>query len=130
MPRALGAPGRFLLLGGLSFSLNLGITAALHEIFGVSPEVSFAVALVAVFCVNFAIMRCWVFRGTSRPIRSQLAGFGVSSLFFRGLEYAGYFALFRYARFPYLVAALTVIGISFTLKYVVYNFWLFSREKT
>jgi putative flippase GtrA len=130
VPRALGSSGRFLLLGGLSFSLNLGITATLHEIFGVSPEVSFAVALVAVFCLNFAMMRWWVFRGTRRPILGQLAGFGGSSLFFRGLEYAGYFALFRYVGFPYLGAALTVIGISFTLKYLVYNFWLFSREKT
>jgi putative flippase GtrA len=128
--RALGAPGRFLLLGALSFSVNLGITAALHEIFGVSPEVSFAVALIVVFLMNFSMMRWWVFRGTRRPILEQLASFGASSLFFRGLEYAGYLVLLRHGGFPYLGAAFTVIGISFTLKYLVYNFWLFSREKT
>ena len=130
MPRGFGAPVRFFLLGALSFSVNLGITAGLHEIVGVSPEVSFAIALVVAFCMNFALMRWWVFRGTARPILDQLMGFGVSSLFFRGLEYVGYIVLYRVAGLRYLVAAVAVLATSFTLKYVVYDTWLFSREKT
>lgn len=130
MQRALGAPVRFFLLGLLSFSMNLGITAGLHEIFGVSPEVAFAVALVAAFCTNFSLMRWWVFRGTARPIMDQLVGFGLSSLFFRGTEYVAYIVLYRIAEVRYLVAAVAVLGTSFGVKYVVYNSWLFSREKT
>jgi putative flippase GtrA len=128
--RALGAPARFLVLGVLSFSTNLGITAGLHEILGVSPEVAFAIALVIAFCMNFSLMRWWVFRGTERPIMDQLVGFGVSSLFFRGTEYVGYLFLYRIANVRYLTAAVAVLGASFVVKYVVYNSWLFSREKT
>jgi len=125
-----GAPGRFLLLGAASFTLNISVTSGLHELLGVSPEISFAVGLVAAFLMNFASMRWWVFRGTRRPILVQLTGFGLSSLCFRGLEYAGYLVLYRLAGLPYLAAAALVLGISTVVKYVVYDFWLFSREKT
>ena len=121
-------PLRYLLLSALSFTLNLGVTAGLCEIFGVAPEVSFAVALATVFVTNFAGMRWWVFRGTSRPVLRQLVGFGLSSLAFRGLEYCGYLLLYRVAGAPYLAAAVAVIGISFPLKYVVYDSWLFARR--
>ena len=129
MSEKLGAPARFVALGATSFSLNLGITAVLHESFGVSPEFAFAAALVTVFFVNFAAMRWWVFRGTPRPLLDQLLGFGLSSLFFRGTEYLGYLLLYRWADLPYLMAALVVISVSFGLKYVAYNSWLFAREK-
>jgi len=125
----LGSGARFVALGALSFSLSLGITAVLHELFGVSPEVSFAVALVSVFCSNFAAMRWWVFRGTARPWLDQLLGFGLSSLLFRGAEYLGYLLLYRTVGLPYLVAALVVISVSFCLKYIAYGSWLFAREK-
>lgn len=128
LPRRAGAPVRYLLLSGLSFALTLGMTAALHEAFGVSPEISFAVALVVVFLSNFAGMRWWVFRGTSRPAVFQFMGFGLSSLSFRGLEYCGYLVLYRIAGIPYLAAAVATIGISFAVKYVVYDSWLFSRR--
>ena len=129
MTGQLGAPARFVALGATSFSLNLGMTVVLHEFFGVSPELAFAAALITVFCVNFSIMRWWVFRGTPRPLLDQLLGFGVSSLFFRGSEYLGYLLLYRWAGLTYVVAAVVVISVSFSLKYVVYNSWLFARDK-
>lgn len=122
-----GKPARYLLLSALSFALTLGITAALREWFGVAPEIAFAVALATVFLTNFAGMRWWVFRGTRRPIIVQFMGFGLSSLSFRGLEYCGYLLLYRVVGIPYFAAAVTTIGISFIVKYAVYDSWLFSR---
>ena len=127
-PRRGGTPARYLLLSALSFALTLGITAGLREWFGVPPEISFAVALVTVFLTNFAGMRWWVFRGTQRPVVYQFMGFGLSSLAFRGLEYCGYLLLYRVAGIPYLAAAVATIGISFVVKYAVYDSWLFSRR--
>jgi putative flippase GtrA len=128
LPRRAGTPVRYLLLSALRFALSLGITAALHEVFGVSPEISFAAALVVVFLTNFAGMRSWVFRGTRRPVVFQFLGFGLSSLSFRGLEYCAYLLLFRVLGIPYLAAAVATIGVSFVVKYVVYDSWLFSRR--
>jgi len=130
LPRRVGTPVRYLLLSALSFTLTLGITAGLHEALGVSPEISFAVALVIVFLTNFTGMRSWVFRGTRRPVVFQFMGFGLSSLSFRGLEYCGYLLLYRTFGIPYLAAAVSTIGVSFVVKYVVYDSWLFSRRST
>lgn len=130
MARRLGAPARFVALGTMSFSLNLGITAALHEVFGVSPEIAFAVALATVFGTNFAAMRWWVFPGGARRWLPQLLAFGASSLFFRGGEYVGYLLLYRLAGLPYLGAAVVVISVSFGLKYAVYGGWLFGDGDT
>ena len=126
--RRAGTPARYLLLSALSFGLTLGITAGLREWFSVSPEISFAVALLVVFLTNFAGMRLWVFRGTQRPVAIQCMGFGLSSLSFRGLEYCLYLLLYRVVGIPYLAAAIATIGVSFVVKYVVYNSWLFSRR--
>ncbi len=128
LPRRAGTPVRYLLLSALSLSLTLGITAGLHEALGVSPEISFAVALGVVFLTNFASMRLWVFRGTHRPVVIQFMGFGLSSLSFRGLEYCLYLLLYRVVGIPYFAAAIATIGVSFVVKYVVYNSWLFSRR--
>ena len=59
----LRSPARFLVLSGLSFALNLAFTAALHEGVGLGADASFALALVAVFLVNFTLMRWYVFPG-------------------------------------------------------------------
>jgi putative flippase GtrA len=119
---------RYLVMSGISFTLNIGTTATLHEGFGVAPEIAFAIALVLVFTINFIGLRWWVFAGTDRSLGSQFLGFGVSSLCFRSLEYGGYWVLLRVLAVPYLVAAVATIGVSFVVKYVVYDSWLFSRR--
>jgi len=63
-------------------------------------------------------------------IVAQLAGPGASSPFSRGLELGAYVVVYRFTGIPCVAAAVVVLGISTVVKYVVYNFWLFSREKT
>lgn len=126
-PPRTGTSLRYLVFSGVSFCLNLGTTATLHEAFGVAPEVAFAIALVLVFIVNFIGLRWWIFAGTERPLGSQFVAFGLSSLVFRALEYAGYLVLLRALGLPYLIAAIATIGVSFVAKYIVYDTWLFSR---
>lgn len=124
----LRSPARFLVLSGLSFTLNLAITAALHEGAGLGADASFALALATVFVVNFALMRWYVFPGGSRPLVPQLVGFGLSSLAFRGLEFAGFLLLHSVFGLVYLLAAAATLSLSFATKYVYYNAWLFARE--
>ncbi len=124
----LRSPARFLVLSGLSFTLNLAVTAALHEGAGLGADASFACALATVFLVNFALMRRYVFPGGSRPLVPQLVGFGLSSLAFRGLEFAGFLLLHSVLELAYLLAAAATLSLSFATKYVYYNAWLFARE--
>jgi len=129
LPLRAETSARYLVVSGLSFGLNVGLTAALHEGLGVPPEVAFAVALAAVFVVNFAAMRWWIFAGTTRPLVPQLAGFAAASLAFRGFEYAAWWALYRGLGVPYLAAVVCAIGVSFVAKYLLYDSWLFARSR-
>ena len=81
----LRSPARFLVLSGLSFTLNLAVTGALHEGAGLGADASFACALATVFLVNFALMRWYVFPGGSRPVVPQLVGFGEQPIGFLDL---------------------------------------------
>jgi len=119
---------RYLAASGISFGVNIGMTAGLHELFGVAPEIAFAVALATVFVLNFAAMRWWIFAGTQRRLIPQLLGFGAASVGFRGFEYAAWWMLYRGLGVPYLGAAIAAIGVSFVAKYVVYDSWLFARS--
>jgi putative flippase GtrA len=125
-PARSGAPLRFVLLGAISFSVNLSITAGLHELLGVSPDLAFAVGLLTVFAMNFAAMRWWVFPGSDRSLARQLGIFATTSLGFRGAEFLVFLGLRHLAGVYYLVAAAATLLLSMLLKYFVYGSWLFA----
>ena len=101
----MGAPLRFVLLGAISFTTNLGITAGLHELAGVSPDVAFAVGLATVFVLNFAAMRWWVFPESGRGVARQLGGFAMMSVIFRSSEFLVFLLLRHVGDTYYLFAA-------------------------
>jgi putative flippase GtrA len=125
----MGAPLRFVLLGAISFTTNLGITAGLHELAGVSPDVAFAVGLATVFVLNFAVMRWWVFPDSGLSIGRQLAGFALTSVGFRASEFLVFLLLRHVAGTYYLLAAAGTLCVSMLVKYFVYGSWLFARER-
>jgi len=124
-----GAPLRFVLLGAISFTTNLGITAGLHELAGISPDMSFAVGLVTVFVLNFATMRWWVFPDSGLSLARQLAGFAMTSVGFRSSEFLVFLLLRHVGGTYYLLAAGVTLCISMVVKYFVYGSWLFARGR-
>jgi putative flippase GtrA len=124
-----GAPLRFVLLGAISFTTNLCVTAGLHELAGVSPDVSFATGLATVFAINFAAMRWWVFPDSGLPMARQLAGFAMMSVVFRGSEFLVFLLLRHVGGTYYLFAAGGTLGLSMIVKYFVYGSWLFSSAR-
>lgn len=124
-----GAPLRFVLLGAISFTTNLCITAGLHELAGVSPDVSFAVGLTTVFALNFAVMRWWVFPDSGLAMTRQLAGFAMTSAVFRGSEFLVFLLLRHFGGTYYLFAAGGTLCFSMVMKYFVYGSWLFASAR-
>lgn len=124
-----GAPLRFVLLGAISFTTNLCITAGLHELAGVSQDVSFAIGLATVFAFNFAAMRWWVFPKSGLSLASQLAGFAMMSAVFRGSEFLVFLLLRHVGGAYYLIAAGATLAISMIVKYLVYGSWLFASAR-
>ncbi len=121
---------RWCLLTGFSFTLNLGLTTGLHEVLGVSEEVSFLVALMTVFVTSFVIMRYYVFSDAAGHGGRQLATYVASSVAFRGGEYAAFLAIHSWLGFHYLPTLLGVLFASFILKYFYYGLVVFGRRST
>ncbi len=120
---------RFGTSGALSFAVNLGGTAFLHELCGFGEEVAFAVALAVVFVMNFLVMRYYVFPGPQRSVTTQLAMFGASSVGFRGAEYLAFLILHTWLRTQYALAIVAILALSFVCKFVFYRGVVFARRE-
>ncbi len=105
----------------VSFTLNLGLSALLHEVVRAPEELAFAVALVVVFAVNFLACRYLIFDAAGGNLYRQLVAFALSSLVFRGLEYVAFLLLHSVAGVHYLVAIAAVLGISMIGKFLFYR---------
>ncbi len=121
---------RYCLISGLSFSLNLSLTALLHEVVGASEVLAFGAALVVVFLLNFMFMRYYIFAGTTRSCGPQLIMFSVSSLCFRGGEYVVFIVIQAVIGPPYLASIGTILVVSFLTKFVLYHTVVFKRHSS
>ncbi len=120
-PKPLSAITGFGLLGVASFSLNLGLSALLHEMIGASTELSFGISLTVVFIVNFLACRYLIFDAAGgNPLR-QLIAFALSSLVFRGMEYVAFLLLHTVIGIHYLAAITAVLGVSAISKFLFYR---------
>jgi putative flippase GtrA len=113
---------RFLLLSGLSFLVNLGLTVGLHELLGVPERWSFAIALVTVFAMNFLLLRHCIYDGRQGSIQTQLAGYTASAGAFRLLEYLAFLLLLGWLDADYRLVVVSVLAVSAILKFLTYRF--------
>jgi putative flippase GtrA len=118
---------RFTAATGLSFGVNLGLTAALHEWFGVAEETAFGVALAVVFLMNFAMLRWWIYGRRPGSLAWEFAGYSVSALAFRGAEYLAFLLVHTWLNVHYTAAILGIQAVSFVSKYVYYGAVIFRR---
>jgi len=118
---------RFAAGGLISAPIAIGVTALLHETFAVSEPLAAAGGLGTALVVNFFVLRHLVFASTLTPILRQLSMFLASSGVFRGFEYLGFLLLNVLLNVPYLIALVAVLGVSFILKFLVYDKLVFAR---
>ena len=57
---------KFLLVGGASFAVDLGLLALMHEVFGVDLWIATPIAFIASLVFNFALQRSFTFRARNR----------------------------------------------------------------
>lgn len=118
----------FGLLGLVSFTLNVGLSALLHEVFGASEELSFGISLAVVFAVNFLACRYLIFRAAGGNLIRQLTAFALSSLAFRGIEYVAFLTLHSVLGIHYLIAIISVLGASMISKFFFYRGAVFAGQ--
>ena len=124
----LAALTRFALGGVLSAIVTLGSTALLHEFGSVREHVAAAAGLVLALAVNFFVLRLFVFRGTQTGFLRQMLMFLASSGVFRAFEYGAFFVLNVFFHVQYLLALVLVLGVSFLMKFFVFDGFIFRRS--
>ena len=113
-----------MLVSGVSFATNLGITVAGTEWLGLSPPLSFAVALVLVQVWNFLAIRYLIFGSQEMPIGLQARRYLGLAVSFRVAEWVGFKALHTLGTADYRALVAGVLVLSSLVKFVVYRHWL------
>lgn len=124
---------RFLITGGTSALLNLGVLYGLVSTGGLSEgwelDLANVLALEAGIIYSFLLCRYWVwpFADTQRPFWREFTAFH-GAVAVTAIVRVGLFAFFRMADLPYLINAALGIGIGAVISYGLYDRWVFSRR--
>jgi putative flippase GtrA len=118
---------RFALVGALSYSLGVGLSAAFHGALGLGEPLAVGLALAIVLCTNFLLARTFVFRSRG-PAHRELARFVATSVAARGGEYLLFLALLQALEINYLVALTAAMAVSNVLKFALYRSIVFRRS--
>lgn len=116
---------RFLLVGGLSFALDLGLLALLHEVFAVALWIATPIAFGVSLVFNFLFQRIFTFRASNRGSISAvkyillvLVNIIVSDLVVQGFDALGW---------SYVIGKITATALTTVWNYFLYRHWIFQR---
>jgi putative flippase GtrA len=116
---------RFLFVGGLSFALDLGLLALLHEVFDVALWLATPIAFVVSLVFNFLLQRMFTFRATNKGSVSAvkyillvLLNITVSDLVVTGFDALGW---------SYIIGKTTATVLTTVWNYLLYRHWIFQR---
>jgi putative flippase GtrA len=122
----------YLAASALSFVVNIGLTSFLHEVISMKPMWAYGISLIVLLCINFLLMRYWVYRKHLQPgtLQKQFVATALTSFGFRVSEWVFFVGLNEFLRVNYLLAMLIVMGISFLLKFFVYDRLIFNKKQS
>lgn len=118
---------RFILAGGLSYTINLWITYGLHDILWLSKEISYALALILNSLITFIISLKFTFQSQFSPqvLIKYIIALGSISL----CNYI--LTLYLDSHFSKLYSIIFIVTSLFVIvKFVVYNHFVFPDKKT
>jgi|GEM_PF-1875988 len=119
----------YAVLSAVSLVGNLGLTALLHEMLGVSTWLSVPVAMTCMTLFNFFTLRVFIFDTHSSPWYLQLSGFVASIAGFRAMEYVAFLFLNCLLMIPYLPAYVGILLISAICKFLFMRQVLFAKRR-
>jgi putative flippase GtrA len=108
----------------MSAVLSLGIPFALHDGAGIPASLAVAIGLGTAFIVNFASGKLYVFCKVG-ALAAQFWRYSFVSLAFRISEYLAFLLLNLVIGLQYMIALISVLLISVTLKFLAYKLFVF-----
>lgn len=130
MPRKLlrSRFGRYLAVGAFGYGLNVAVTGAGVELFGLDVGIANFIAITLVFCTNFFLAKHFIFSDSKGKLGKQLPRFIYASLTMRLAEYAVFLIMAKLLDIPYPAAIALALVASNALKYVIYRRYVFPQQ--
>lgn len=119
---------RFLVVGGFSAVLDLGLLIGLRELAGLSVALATTIAFWVALLANFGLNRAWSFGATAGAVRTA----GVPFARYLVLVAINYVATLLIVTggvqlgAPYPLAKIAAIGLGAIWTYVAYDRWVFA----
>lgn len=120
---------RYVIITGLSFVINLGLTVLLTEVLTFPEEVSYAVALATVFIMNFFFMRYYIYISLEDSAKRQFMLYALSAIGFRGLEYISFLMIHTWLGVQYAIAVIEIQVFSGLVKFFYYKVAVFRQKQ-
>lgn len=119
---------RFLLIGCLSFALDLGLLAFLHEVLAVELWIATPVAFLVSLVFNFLLQRIFTFRATNRRGVSAMKYIllVVVNIFVSDIIVTGFDAL----GWSYIIGKTMATVLTTVWNYFLYRHWIFQSSPT
>jgi putative flippase GtrA len=118
---------RFLLVGGLSFALDLGLLVLLHESFGVELWIATPAAFLVSLVFNFLLQRIFTFQATnSRGVSAvKYVLLVVVNILVSDFIVTGFDAL----EWPYMLGKAASTILTTVWNYLLYRHWIFKTSE-
>ncbi|MGY4540239.1 putative flippase GtrA [Arthrobacter sp. UYNi723] len=117
---------RFLIVGGLSFALDMGLLVILHEVLRVDLWIATPIAFVVSLVFNFLLQRLFTFRATNhggvsaaRYLLLVLFNVVVSDLIVTGFDALAW---------SYIAGKVTATVLTTVWNYFLYRHWIFKNS--
>lgn len=119
---------RFLIVGGLSFAIDLGLLMLLHEAAGVALWIATPVAFVTSLVFNFLLQRIYTFKATNKGHVSA-AKYG-ALVVFNILATDAIVLLFAETELTYAVGKVVATALTMVWNFFIYKYWIFPAAKS
>lgn len=115
---------RFLIVGGLSFVIDLGLLIVLHEAIGVAIWIATPVAFLTSLVFNFLLQRGFAFRATNAvPVSAVKYGLLV---LFNVLATDVIVYLFAGTELTYATGKVVSTAVTMVWNFFIYKYWIFA----
>ncbi len=114
---------KFLLVGGTSFAIDLGLLILLHEVFSVDLWIATPIAFLTSLVFNFFVQRSFTFKSTQRRT-SSMVRYG-SLVVFNTLMTDIIVNLFHELSLTYTVGKIVATALTMIWNFFLYKHWVF-----
>jgi putative flippase GtrA len=118
---------RYLVIGGASIVIDVGLLYALHSIVGVQLSIATAVAFLASMVFNFVCNRITMAGSQGERLVRHAYRYGLLVVVNLGITVA-VVTVAAHIGVPYVIAKLAVVAASTCWNFVLYRHWVFTRS--